>query len=65
MDIQREIHTLMASGLQFSIEVSGGAVLLWVGDYLLHGTASATVASLDQAVEWLQQHVQLVTASET
>ncbi len=53
MDVQREIQSLIESGLKFSIEVNGRSVLVWVGDYVRQSGAAATVASLEQAVEWL------------
>jgi hypothetical protein len=56
MDIQQEIQSLIASGLKFSIELKGSVVRVWMGDYLRQSTATATVASLEQAVTWLQMH---------
>ncbi len=64
MDVKREIQALIESGLKFSIEMTGGAIRLWVGDYVRNGAAVATVASLEQAVEWLQRHVELAGPSQ-
>lgn len=61
MDVQQEIQALVASGLKFSIEIDGRSVLIWVGDYLRQSGAAATVASLEQAVEWLHRHAALAT----
>ncbi len=54
MDIERELGLLLRSGLNFSIEVDGRSVLVWVGDYLKTHVAATSVASVDQAVEWLR-----------
>lgn len=63
MDVQHEIQTLLASGLKFSIEIDGRSVVVWVGDYLRQSGAAATVASLEQAVEWLHRHAALAAAA--
>jgi len=56
MDVRREIQALIDCGLRFSIEVTGPAVLIWVGNYLGDRAAAAKVASIEQAVQWLQTH---------
>lgn len=64
MDVKREIQALIEGGLKFSIEMTGGPIRLWVGDYARDATAVATVASLEQAVEWLQRHGQFAGPSQ-
>ncbi len=57
MDIKQELQLLVESGLRFSIEMNGRAVLVWVGDYLRQrGGAAETFASFEQAVQWLRQY---------
>lgn len=53
MDIQHEFSKLLASGLTFSIEISGQSVAVWVGDYLHQAAAAVTVPTIEHAVEWL------------
>jgi hypothetical protein len=64
MDVQQELQSLVASGLRFSIEMNGCAVLVWVGDYLRQRGAAATLSSFDQAIEWLRRHGQMPVARE-
>jgi hypothetical protein len=55
MDIKQDLDTLLNSGLTFSIEIKPGAVWIWVGPYLKTTTPTATVASMEQAITWLQR----------
>jgi hypothetical protein len=54
MDFQHEIATLIASGLRFTIELTGRQVDVAVGDYLDHAVATASVPSLEHAINWLK-----------
>ena len=55
MDIKQDLDSLLNSGLTFSIEIKPGAVWIWVGPYLKTATPTATVASMEQAITWLQR----------
>ena len=60
LNIERELKTLVASGLRFSLEVKGIDVRVWVGNYVRRATPDATFSSIEQAVEWLRHYRQSV-----
>jgi hypothetical protein len=57
LDVYREIQSLLASGLRFTIEINGQSVIVKVGDYLRHDMTETTVATLEEAVRWLGEVV--------
>ena len=64
MDLKCALDGLLTSGLIFSIEITVGAVWIWVGPYVKTTTPTATVASLEQAIVWLQQYQATIRQSD-